>query len=569
MFFDYRDMVKEAVESGQESTRSCLLGSHDNDSASASGMTIDTTAYTAATPSSFGHWPMPLRSQTSPVPRTFSCKRVRLSHFVTTWLPYKESPRPKSSINLAGKNTFSDAFGNVLGTANTTNIYRLDDDLIGEAVFEALVEREAISQYRSGSGDYIKGLLNIDDYRDGMIVSGELEPDGNLRWRINHGTENKGGWLDLVRTIFSLSRLDALATLTKIVNMDIKRLQSLSSDRHPIDLNGRLRSDEDVPKMLHLSRLPAGSACVELVDKAYIYGNVGQIIGAILSYRLDGKDFCLPATVGKKLLCMGKYKPIAHFLNQHLMDQHPGATILFCQDMRTALAVQMLFNQMRENNPDAEIIVTAHLGDDLSVLPWNYIYGHEVVFVPAPTKQCMAMLNLYAAQIKGAGARDFRIYPGFLLHSLPACGLKDHVEGVTEAEAKLLRSAIVLEEVECPIHRARKMIEKSISYKEYKNWGERLGIFKGPIKINTLPSEAQILVLPPADPALTPAPAHDLAHVTLCHVMRIGNYVVILGAKGAGKTQVALSTCRSIIKGDNMWPLFRGTGITCWQRRLH
>lgn len=41
----------------------------------------------------------------------------------------------------------------------------------------------------------------------------------------------------------------------------------------------------------------------------------------------------------------------------------------------------------------AEIIITDHLGTDLSVLPWNYFYGHGVVLVPAPTTECMAMVK--------------------------------------------------------------------------------------------------------------------------------------------------------------------------------
>lgn len=555
------DLVDEAERNGGDA--SCILhhtyfdGRHPSETQA--GPIVETTAYPPKKtlnylPRSMGSW------APEPAPRQMF-RRSQFEHVIKMW-SFPKHHTIKGGIVLTAGDSFSPAFGRMLGLANTINIYGLDDRLIREAVFEALAEREATIQFRSGGNDHLTALVNIDEGYHGIVVFGRLGPDGKLRWRINHGKENEGRWVDLLQQVFNLPRMDALATLAKIVNMDIERLQILSSDRHSIELNGSLRSDEDVPEVLHLSRLPAGSGCAELVGKAYIYGNAGQVIGAILSYQLDGKDFCLPATVGKKTLCMGKYKPTAHFLNQHLMDQHPGATILFCQDMRTALAVQMFFNQARENNPDAEIIVTAHLGDDLSVLPWNYIYGHEVIFVPAPSKQCMAMLNLYAAQIKGAGARDFRIYPGFLLHSLPVCGLKDHVEGVTEAEAKLLHSAVVLEEVERPIHQARKMIDESISYRDYKNWGERLGIFKSPIKTNTLTSEAQILALPPADPALTPAPAHDLAHVTLYHVMRIGNYVVMLGAKGAGKTQVSLSCCHSIIKGYSMWPFFRGTGIT-------
>lgn len=556
------DLVDEAERNGGNASRIFHRTYLDTPhlSETQAGPIVETTAYPLkrtlnCLPRSTGSW-IPV-----PAPRQMF-RRSQFKHLIKMW-SFPKHHTIKGGIGLTAGDSFSPAFEKAIGSANTTNIYGLDDDLTSEAIFEALVEREATNQYRSGSNTYLDGLLNIDDgYRGGMVVSGELEPDGKLLWRINHGTVNKGAWLDLTRTVFSLSRLDALATLAKIVNMDIERLQTLSSDRHPIELNGSLHSDEDVPKVLHLSRFPAGSACAELVGNAYIYGNAGQVIGAILSYRLDGKDFCLPATVGKKILCMGKYKPTAHFLNQHLMDKYPGATILLCQDMRTALAVQMLFNQTRENNPDTKIIVTAHLGDDLSVLPWNYFYGHEVVFVPAPTKQCMAMVKLYRGQVEGAGARSFKVCKRFLLPSCPDYTPDNDIVGVTEAEAELLRTVVVFDAaVERPVWQFQQAVKDSVSYDVFEAWGQQLGIFKAPKETSAQTSVASTFALPPADPALTPAPAHSLADVTLHHTMRSGNYVILLGAKGAGKTQVALSTCRSILKGNAIWPLFRGTGI--------
>ena len=134
--------------------------------------------------------------------------------------------------------------------------------------------------------------------------------------------------------------------------------------QHAAELNGRALQSEDVPAILNIE----GGSVVILKEKTYIYGNAGQPIGAILRYRCNDNEFCLPATVGRGELSIGKCKPTAHFFNQHLMDRHPFAKVLFCQDMRTALAHQRLLEQTRGYNP-AEIIVTAHLGNDLSILP--------------------------------------------------------------------------------------------------------------------------------------------------------------------------------------------------------
>lgn len=552
MVFNYREMLKEAVETGLPSERFYPLDSGSNTPNTVSGMTIDTTARPA--PNTLDY--LPRRCWAQPMPVLARFRRSQFEHFIEKW----SFPKPqviKGGIVLTADDSFSPVLEKLLGPMNTTNIYGLDDEQIKTSVFEALVEREATNQYRSDNGYYVKGLLNIDDKsRDGMIIHGKLESDSSLHWRINYRTECKGGWLDLVRTVFNLSRLDALMTLAKIVNMNIENLQLLSSNRYSIEWNGSLCIDEDVPNVLHLSRFPAGSGCAELVGKAYIYGNAGQVIGAILRYRLDKKDFCLPATVSNQgELSMGKYKPTAHFLNQHLMDKNPKATILLCQDMRTALAIQKLFDGVRNYDPSG-IIVTAHLGTDLSILPWNYLHGHNVVFIPAPTKACMALVKSYRDHITGTQATSFQVYPGFLLHSLPGCDLKKDVEGVTEAEAELLRNSVVLDEVERPLSLARQLVANSVSYQDYQEWGQNLGIFKKPKEMVAQSAANKSPALPPIDPALTPAPAHDLADVNLHHIMRPGSIVMILGKKGTGKTQLAFSCCGSLRKQSSLWSLF-------------
>ncbi|MEG6501844.1 MULTISPECIES: AAA family ATPase [unclassified Desulfovibrio] len=553
MTFDYKEMVKEAIKTSQPATRVRQLGCHDKTPASVSQMTLDTTARVA--PLSRCHH----SSQASLAQQTYT--RTHLKRFIDKWPARDQANKAEDGIALAGKDSFSSAFTAALGMANTTNICGLDDVLIKAAVFEALLEREASCQFASGSNANLRALLNIKEShgRESMTVSGELGPDNELRWTLNLRTTGTT-WARLLCMIFNLSRMDALATLANILSMSFDNLSKLSSDRHAVELKGGSRPIEDVPDSLHLPGLPAGSACAELMEIRYIYGNAGQIIGAILRYRLNGNDFCLPATVGRGVLCMGKYKPTAHFLNQHLMDQHPFAPVIFFQDMRTALAFERMLGETQGYDPE-EFIITAHLGTDLSVLPWNYFHGHEVVFVPAPTKVCMAMVKLYRDYIMGAWAQDFRIYPGFLLHSKPSCDLKEHVTGVTDAEDELLRGAVRLDTVERPTWLMEQVAKKGFSYDDFVAWGQKLGIFKAPTIATHLGTTTQPHALAPANPALTPERAYNLADVNLYHILRPGSYAVLMGAKGAGKTQVALSASHSIIKGDIMWPLFRGVGI--------
>ncbi len=559
MAFDYKEMIKEAAKTGQPATRVRQLGCHNHAPASVSNMTLDAQAKTVPSSQERNRGYHDYHSSRAPKMYT----RAELEHFITKWPPRQKPIPPMNGIALAGKDSFSHAVNSTFSMPNLTNIYGMDDAQLKTAFFEALLEREASCQFDSDCNANLRAILNIKESRghDRITVSGKLGPNNELRWTLNHARTTSTTWTRLLQMIFNLSRMDALATLASILGMRFDNLSRLSGDRRALELNGGSCPSEDVPTSLHLPGLPAGSACAELMEKKYIYGNAGQIIGAILRYSLNGNDFCLPATVGRGVLCMGKYKPTAHFLSQHLMDKHPSAQVIFFQDMRTALAFERMLGETRGYDPET-FIVTAHLGTDLSVLPWNYFYGHEVVFIPAPTKECMALVKLYKEYITGAQAKGFQVYPGFLLHSQPACALVGPVEGVTDAEAELLHTAIVLDAIERPLWLAQQVVNDSVSYEAFVAWGQRQCIFKGPNKASNVPSTGQSCSLPPADPALTPPLAYSLDMVTLYHIIRPGSFFALVGPKGSGKTQIAMSTCRGIIYGNTPWPLFSGNGIS-------
>ncbi len=487
-------------------------------------------------------------------------KRADLLHLIAKWPSSHKSATGPMGVDLHGRHPFSHSFTTAIGGATISNNYGLEDELVLEAIFETLLEREATSQfYEKTDNNYIKAVTLIRDENVQLFVS--VEADGKPRWRINYGSITGTTWTRLISIVFNLSHRDALATLANILSMSFDNLYKLSSDRHAAEFNGGSRPIEDVPDTLHLPGLPAGSACAELMEKRYIYGNAGQIIGAILRYRLNGNDFCLPATVGRGILCMGKYKPTAHFLNQNLMDQYPFAQVILFQDMRTALAFERILGEARGYDPE-KFIVTAHLGDDLSVLPWNYFHGHEVVFIPAPVKECMALVKLYRDYIAGAQARSFRIYPGFLLHSQPGCDLTGHVEGITDAEEELLHKAVWLDTVERPRWLMEQVVKQAVSYDEFAAWGQSLNIFKGSHKTSKVSPTGQSYLLPTADPSLTPPLAHSLDMVTLYHIIRPGSFAALVGPKGSGKTQLAMSVSRGVIYGNTTWPLFSGNGIS-------
>lgn len=490
--------------------------------------------------------------------------RQDISYLIANWCPRKVIIGNGIPLELS----LSDqSFINTFGVANATNIWGQDDEVILTSFFEALLELEASRQYHSNPDSVVAKLLTINELifpgsGNSLMVRGSVSKEGVLSWTTNMPLQAAEGtsWTNLLQTIFNLSRLDAMATLANILGMSFGNLYQLSSAHQATEMNGKHFFDDGVRNILQLRGITVGSACAELVDKTNIYGNAGQVIGAILRYRLNGNDFCIPATVKYGELCVGKFKPTAHFLNQNIMDQNPYAPVIFCQDMRTALTLQHMLDTTRGYTPDT-VIVAAHLGSDLSVLPWSYLHGHNVVFVPAPNQACMAMIKQYKDYIIGAQAKSFSVYSGFLLHTQPNGDLKKPVESVSETEAELLNCSVIINDIERPSWLIQQVIKQAISYEGFIEWGQRLGIFKKPKAMSPEASAEQNFALPQADPALSPAKALKLEDVSLYHTMRPENYVLLAGMKGAGKTQVALSCCRAIIKGNVKWPLFSGTGI--------
>ena len=489
---------------------------------------------------------------------------TQLQNFILKWSPRKYTSKPTESIPLASCSMFSPAFNNALSTANTANIFGLDDDLTMEVFFEALLEWEASYQFRSDKNSHLQKLLNINTGTggDAIRVAGELETDGELRWSINNGRITGKTWTRLLCTVFNLSRMDSLATLANILTMSFENLYQLSSERRTAKLSFTLQEPtEHIPQKLYVPERSLGSPCVKLIEQADIYGTARQKIGSILHYQLNGTDFCLPATVGDGVLCMGMYKPTAHFLNQHLMDQHPHAPVILCQDMRTALKLQHLLEETRGHNP-AETIVTAHLGTDLSVLPWSYFHGHHVVFVPAPTKESMAAVKLYRDHITGSQAKNFRVYCGFLLHSQPNCDQNGHVEGITDAEDELLRKSMWLDAVERPSWLAQQIIRDAVSDDEYISWGRTLGIFKAPRAHDrpaVPPLEDELVLFTPSVVNVAQQPM-SITDVTVQHILPPQRNVLLHGLKDAGKSFACLAITKAVISGNALFGCIPSTG---------
>lgn len=472
-------------------------------------------------------------------------------------IPSKQQKKPpKGSLELVGDENFSPGMEWLVGKANITNIYGVEDYGVEIAIFEASVESKALYEVHNESNHTLVTLLRIARRECGVNLS--KGPDGELRWRIGYQNIEGTSLVDLIRHIFTISRLDALATLAGIVNISFENITRLSSVSHVAEEQGIVPLDDMIPRFLFLSRY---QGVAERIKLKKIKGHSGQTVGAIALYRYGETLFGLPATVGKRTLSIGIYKPTAFWLNQHHMDAYPSATIVICQDIRAALALSEILSESR-NGAELNVIVTGHLFDDLSVLPWNYFFGHDVVFVPAPNKACLAMIKLYQTYSLGVGARSFKVATHILLHSKPSRGLNiPNMAELTDYEARLVRRAVCVDDIERPVWFIKQLLDDAISCDESVRHGQESGIFKRPKQVDRIEVYAQEREHTVFDfeAVSAVAPPKNIFAVTLAKILPPG-IIMIHGFKDAGKSFVVLELLRAALLGGMAFRIFAVTG---------
>lgn len=470
----------------------------------------------------------------SSIAQTFSCPNLK------DYFTFKNSLK----LSLHG---FSSSFMKCIGKYNIHDIYGVDSS-ININLFYGLTEWEAQQQLLEGRNKRLKTfILNNDFY-----IRYKITPNG-IKWT---GISQMSGnsLVELAQLILvNQSRLDAVATLASLVHLNINNFYFFSSQSHSTGANAS-SCWHNIPEVITLpdKKIPVTT----YTDRIPVMGHSGQVIGGFVQYRAGEHLLCLPATPVDGVLSIGKCTPTALFLNQDEMDRNRSAIIIFCADIRTAIALDKVLKECRRDTGD--FVVTGHLGTNLSVLPWNYLHGHPVVFVPAPSTESFASAKAYREYILGAYAERFSVASHLLLHTAPSCDLQsmaDELDNVAEAE--LLRMAVHIDNIERPSVFLRNLVNNARGYEEFVQWGQHIGIFKLDKSMHTSTAHP-VSELPPANPAMIPPTAFELADVTLYHSFRPGNLAILLGAKGAGKTQCALSACHALLAGNIPWPFFAG-----------
>lgn len=476
----------------------------------------------------------------------------------TEWEKPKQPQSNQWFIPLAGRNEFSLNFINCLGGGNTKNIQSIDDNLLRN-ITEALVEHEANLQAR----EKVQMTKEFSLLRDVNIWwYRELAPDGFPRWGMRNPREIKSGWTEFIqKEVFPTRSIwNIVASIANILDIHAEYLDRQYNCTYSNFWNGELPQFDYIPNTLHLMRISSDPITAKLIETKLLHDKSRKIIGGIAQYSFNNQTFCLAATNNNGILRIGKDQLSTCFLNQHLFDEKPRWKIIFCQDIRAALILQNIFEKYNSDTM-YNFLVTGHLGTNLESFPWDFFYGHDIIFIPAASKFSLSQIGYYKKLFLDADVNEFKIFPSFLLHSRPDSELAIAKENLPTLEAALLRDTIVLEDMSTPLRDAQVISEKSISYDEYMAWGQDIELFKKPKEVVTMSPDRVSSALPPPHDSLIPEISYDLSKVSLNHILQPESNVFIYGTKGTGKTHLALSACRSILKNEPLWALFPNNSV--------
>lgn len=459
----------------------------------------------------------------------------------------KEYFRFKNSMKLS-LNSFSSKFMQGIGLSNTQDTYGVESPF-NITLFCGLTEWEAQQQVLEGQNRKLSNILNLNTF----YVRSDLTKKP-IEWTVNSKITSNS-LVELTQVIFNISGLDALATLAYIVRLNIDNFYFFS-ECQPTGVNTSFYWR--IPKVITLpdDKIPVATC----TDRIPVMGHSGQVIGGFVQYRAGEHLLCLPATPVDGVLSIGKCKPPAFFLNQDEIDRNRSATIILCADIRTAIALDKALKECRRNTGD--FVITGHLGTDLSILPWNYLYSHPVVFIPAPGTESFASVKNYREYILGAHAERFSVASNLLLHAAPPCDLQNMADQMDIlVEAELLRTAVHIEDIERPSVFLRNLVNNARGYEEFIQWGKNAGIFAVPKQELSLPPKptSAITFFDPDTVGENPQPT-ELADVTAEHIF--SGITMLHGPKNVGKSHVVLSAANSLITHNPLWGMFHINSVS-------
>lgn len=471
---------------------------------------------------------------------------------------YKSSISSKHLEKLISPNIFDSELSQLLGpdvTANVAGLTRWDKILM---FYWTLVEHYSAQSYLNNHCAPIKQIIDgiralrvsyskengvrrsLDCYLPKDLVEAEAK-------RPTNSQPGEGTFTELIRFLFNIPPLDALATLSNMEGTDITNLYIPTKKMcYPGPITRDL--DNTIPTAMRCGDWQSSVPSFELRNKAFVRGNNGQPISLFLEYSGWTSNFFIAAPIISSSCALGRAPAYPHFYNEHLLATNNRAPVILFQDMRVAHALQMRWENEYNYNPRS-FVITSILGYEPALYQLNYLRSREVVFVPSPTAPSLAMARVYR-QI----AKDHEAYFGV--------ATKFWVEqiGVLIGPAKVEPSMIATEiyltinELQDSRMTTQKILEDiyhtAIDYEVFREKYVKLGVFE-PSKSDKNKKGVLSPVSVELDPRLVLQPALDIKDLTANHLLYPGGLVMVSGLKNSGKTQASYLLAKCALQDEH------------------
>lgn len=462
-------------------------------------------------------------------------------------------------------NTFSNSFLKAIGKANCSNIYGCEDPELLEDFWNSYIEYIFYNQY-----------INNENINLSMLLSGAKYDKYPFLYNPNimFGVSNRCfGVTSYISEIFCIPHLDVRATLSNMLSLNIKNIFEYNKDIYSIDsetINNTFSlyknfsekgfqnlKDENNPSYFIIKAL-------DYCTKSDLFTTHISKIGSATIFEHLNDVFYIPGDGYNNFnkFTSGHHKQRSYFIDQGLFYRNEfrqGKYIILFQDFCAAYTFSALYHKQYGSNHYGAII-TSHTGSDLSLVPWNYLNGLHILIVPAISKWHMSLIPEYYKYLQKAGAASIKISPRLFVAFSPTISNWRNVDGVNKEEAKILNEAVLNEDKIHLLEIFKDCYDHGFDLDGFKSWGEDLGIFSKSLKDTTI-IEEKVEPLPKPYGTLNPEETNDLSELTLTHAFPPENYIVIYGAKGAGKTSIGYAFAESLIYGNKGLELFKSYGI--------
>lgn len=468
---------------------------------------------------------------------------------------------PKGHQHLTGNSIFQQK-NPPIGIQNIKNINGILEPYERLQFFAQILAEEHRRKYSFDDTGYTRENRQ----GDGIPYSFWYE-NGELKWVLENNSHESGTIFDMIAYLYGEDNFQRqIERLMGSLNYDFSSLSRVKYAENNKLWDNKTEYIDCIPKNIDMYDATKSHSHAVLRERFDIEGVHRDVLSSILLYEWHDKFFCIPASMVEPIqsytaseppsLMIGKNVAPAIFLNQSNFSKFPNAKIIFCQDIRLAMKLEALLKKSIGYNY-SQFIVTSMFGSDFSAYDWSRLHFREIIFCPAPTHSSLALVKLYKKYCTHPSADKFSILNSFIL---PFDKAPINENTLSNAEYYIIERSISINEIEnIPVFLS-KIINRTMDIDQFTKVYKELHIFKGnSTDISSIISSDKSLSnihLPAEDPKWDVSKAKTIEEVTINHLFKPANLILLIGKKNAGKTYISTLLIKSALHLEERLPLF-------------